>query len=532
MSDPTGYLALVLHAHLPYVRHPEHEDFLEERWFFDAMTETYLPLLNVFEGLEDDGVEYHILLSLSPTLVSMMEDTLLEERYAAHLVKLLALAEREAERTRHDARFRPLALWYRDQFHRTLYWFEEKYGRRPAMAFQRLAALGHVEIMTCAATHAFLPLLRNDPGAVRAQIRTAADFHRETFGVPSEGLWLPECAYYPGLDAAVREAGARFFLLDTHAFDHASARLPAGVYAPLYCPSGVAAFGRDPESGKQVWSGKEGYPGHPDYREFYRDIGYDLDPASLQGLLVDGTIRCETGIKYFRITGREHKEPYRPGMARERAARDAGDFLHRRQEQIGRLARSMDRPPLVVAPYDAELFGHWWFEGPIFLDILFRKMHYDQETVKTTTPGLYLQSYPTNPVVTPGGSSWGGEGHYEFWITESNQWVYPLLHDAAVILAGEVDRLDGRRAAGRVGRALRQAARELLLAQGSDWTFILRTGTSPEYAGARIRDHLARFQALIGMVQNNAIDERALSAIEHVDCLFPSLKLDYFSSRA
>ncbi|MCX7935068.1 MAG: DUF1957 domain-containing protein, partial [Planctomycetota bacterium] len=213
---PKGYLALVLHAHLPYVRHPEHENFLEERWFFEAMTECYIPLLRMLEGLEDDGVDYGLLISLSPTLVTMFEDDLLQERYYRHLSNLIALADREIKRTAGDPVFGPLARFYADFFRDVRYWYEERYERKLTAAFRRLAALGHLEIMTCAATHGFLPLLKINASAVRAQVATAVDYHRSIFGVAPEGMWLPETAVDTETLETLAECGIHFTILSPY----------------------------------------------------------------------------------------------------------------------------------------------------------------------------------------------------------------------------------------------------------------------------------------------------------------------------
>lgn len=530
MPHVSGSVCLILHAHLPFVRHPEHEDFLEERWFFEAMTETYLPLLRVLEGLEDDRVDYHLLLSLSPTLVTMMEDPLLLSRYEAHLHKVLDLAERETHRTRHEGHLNFLARWYRDLFRHTLHMFQERCRRRPALAFARLATLGHLELMTCTATHGFLPLLREDPGAVEAQVHVGCDTYAGVFATRPSGIWLPECAYHAGVETILREAGLDYFVLESHGILHADPPPVYGTLAPVYLPNGIAAFARDPESSKQVWSGEEGYPGHPTYREFYRDIGYELDAEVLREVLVDGQIRTDTGLKYWRITGQEEKALYDPHAAREQAAIHAQDFLERRTRQIVEASHTMDRRPVVVTPYDAELFGHWWFEGPIFLDMLLRKMHFDQDAIETSTPSRVLHETPTNQVTTPAGSSWGAEGHYGFWLSEKNSWIYPLLHDSAERFRAALSRgipPDSSPA----GRALRQAGRELLLAQSSDWPFIIQTGTSPEYATRRVREHLARFEHLLQQATEPHPDERSLAALESIDAIFPAIDLHHFLGR-
>ncbi len=533
---PKGHLAIVLHAHLPYVRHPEHENFLEELWFYEAMAETYIPLLRVLSRLEDDGVGYRLLLGLSPTLVSMMEDRLLAERFSRHLAKTVRLADRVRASQPAGSERRRLAEFHGDFYRDALFWFEEKCRRRVAAAFADLARLGNLDIITCGATHGFLPILRQNPAAVRAQLLAARDYHRSVFGQRPEGIWLPECAYYPGLEKLLAEAGYAYTFLDTHGVMNADRAPRRGVYAPVCCREGVAFFGRDPETGHQVWSAEQGYPGHPDYREFYRDLGFELPEAELSEFIVAGHIRVNTGLKFNRITSRQggEKAPYNPDAARERAARHAEHFLENRVRQAERLAPAMDgRPPLIVAPYDAELFGHWWFEGPQFLDYVFRKMHYDQDTVKCRTPAEYLRLFPENQFANPAGSSWGGDGTYEFWVNAANQDVIPPLHQAADRLSGVIENLPakGEFESTREEGVARQMLRELMLAQASDWPFIMRTGTSPEYAKKRIRDHLDRFWALDAMLREGRIDEKIFAAIRQADNIFPDCDLGWYGGR-
>ena len=219
---------------------------------------------------------------------------------------------------------------------------------------------------------------------------------------PAAGNLAARVRLPSGDDEILREYGIRFFFTDAHGILHASPRPKYGVFAPVYCPSGVAAFGRDLESSKQVWSAQEGYPGDPYYREFYRDIGYDLEYDYIRPYIHPSGLRVHTGIKYHRITGKTaDKQPYIPWIARERAAVHAGNFMFNREKQIEYLVEIMDRRPIVVSPYDAELFGHWWFEGPQWLDFLLRKIAYDQQNIELISPIDYLAIYPRNQVSTP-----------------------------------------------------------------------------------------------------------------------------------
>src|SRR6267154_829063 len=271
-----GYFILVLHAHLPFVRHPEHEKFLEENWLFEAITETYIPLLQVLNGWQRDGMATRLTLTVTPTLCAMLQDPLLQARYARHLDERIELAEKEIHRTHWEKRFQELAVFYHERF-REIRQFFEACNRDLAGAFRALQDSGHLEIITSAATHALLPLLANHPPSVRAQIFVARDHYIACFGREPRGIWLPECAYVEGLEAILHEAGLKWFITDTHGLLHARPRPRYGMFAPILTPNGVAVFGRDLDSAKQVWSRQEGYPGDPRYRDFYRDIGFDLD---------------------------------------------------------------------------------------------------------------------------------------------------------------------------------------------------------------------------------------------------------------
>jgi len=426
-----GYLCLVLHSHLPFVRHPEHENFLEEDWLFEAITETYIPLILMLEKLLNDGVDFRLTMSLTPTLISMLRDPLLQDRYLKHINKLIELGHKEVERTRWQPEFNHLANMYLGHFYASRNVFE-RYGRDLVNAFKGFQDTGKLEIITCAATHGFLPLMQVTPASIRAQVKVAVSHYESVFGRKPIGIWFPECGYYPGYDAILKEAGIKYFFLDAHGILHGSPRPKYGVFAPVYCKSGVACFGRDLESSKQVWSSIEGYPGDYYYREFYRDIGFDLDYDYIRPYIHPDGIRINTGIKYYRITGdTDHKEPYLPDRAKDKAAEQAGNFMFNRQRQVEHLFEFLQQKPIIVSPYDAELFGHWWYEGVIWLDFLIRKIVFDQDTISLITASEYLAINPRNQVITPSTSSWGWKGYNEMWLQGANDWIYRHLHFAS-----------------------------------------------------------------------------------------------------
>ncbi|OPX86283.1 MAG: 1,4-alpha-glucan branching enzyme [Pelotomaculum sp. PtaB.Bin104] len=523
-----GYLALVLHAHLPYVCHPERENALEERWLCEAITDTYIPLLKVFQGLIQDGADFHLTMSITPTLLSMLSDELLQKRYLKHINSLIKLAECEAERTKALPEFNQLAEGYLHRFNETRLFYLSHHCDL-IRVFRELQDSGHLEIITSAATHAFLPFIRTEE-AVRAQVKTAIRLHEKHFRRQPRGIWLPECAYRPGLDQILRECGLQFFFTEAHGVGCARPAPVFGLLSPVLTTSGVAAFPRDVDSSHEVWDARTGFPSDYDYREYYRDIGFDLPREIIGPFIHPDSIRLNTGIKYYRITGYgEHKEPYNPDWAFEKAARHAGHFLAGRQKQVEHWQERMGRQPLVCAPYDAELFGHWWYEGPLWLDLLLRKIHFDQDDIKTITPSEYLKLYADYQVCDLAMSTWGRHGYADVWLREENDWIYPALHQAEQVMIRLANRFT--KSMHPENRLLNQMARELMLAQSSDWAFIMDNHTMVDYAVKRTKYHINRFNRLQRMIEQGEIDGEWLSTVEKLDNIFPEIDYrDYRSS--
>ncbi len=523
-----GYLSLLLHTHLPFVRHPEEDYFLEENWLYEAITETYIPLIQAFDRLIDDGVDFRVTMSLTPPLVSMLKDPLLQDRYIRHIEKLIELSEKEIDRTGYMPHYHGLALMYNRKFSEARDTFVNKYKKDIVNAFKGFQEHGNLEIITSCATHGFLPILSVNSRDAEAQVNIGVDYYKKIFGRQPKGIWLPECGYYHGAENILKDAGIRFFFVDSHGIINADPSPRYSVYAPIYCPNGVAAFGRDWESSKQVWSAREGYPGDPDYREYYRDIGHELEFDYIKPYIHPQGIRVNTGIKYWRITGKtEYKEAYVPDWAREKAALHAANFMFNREKQIEHLTHHMDRKPIILSPYDAELFGHWWFEGPMWIELLMRKVAYDQKTFRMITPSEYLKEYSKNQVALPSPSSWGWKGYYEFWLEGGNDWIYKHMHKAGVRMREMAEKYsvllaNPSRDKLKV-RAMDQAARELVLAQSSDWAFIMKTGTMVPYAHKRVKTHIGRFNRIYDDVKNNSIDREWLSEVERRDNIFSDM---------
>jgi 1,4-alpha-glucan branching enzyme len=505
----TGYVALVLHAHLPYVRHPEHARPLEERWLHEAIWESYLPLLELLDRLARDGVRIALTVSVSPPLAAMLADGLLRDRFEDHLRRLEHLAARLGAGSGLDAAtlanagcFGPALPFYARRLAEVrAIW--ERVGGDILGALVAHRDRGHLDLITTTATHAYLPGLLATPTSIRAQLRLGLRAFTKLTGKRPLGLWLPECAYDPSLGPDLAEAGVRYTVLDAHGLELARPRPPFGISAPVLGSSGVAFFARDPDSARDVWSRQAGYPGDPVYREFYRDVGYDLPEEALLGELGPNGTRLATGLKLHRITGHDRpKEPYDPEAASARAREHARHFVAQREAML----RNVHAPsPILVSPFDAELFGHWWFEGPTFLEEVLRALNAStpEGGLSAITLGDYLQRFPEAALAEPAASTWGEGGYGAVWAGPEAARLWRHVHHAEHKVRAAVRARRG--VGGLAGRALDQAVRELMLLSSSDWAFMLRQGEMVEYAEARVKAHASRAAKLAEIAEGSQV---------------------------
>ena len=526
---PQGRLILLLHAHLPFVRHPGLERSVEETWLFEAISETYLPLLRVLGALEADKVPFRLVFALSPTLTAMLQDELLQTRYVAYAENALDLARREIQRNRHDEQMARLAKMYHDLHEQNLSDFIGRYERDITRGFDYHYKRGKVELLATAATHAYLPLYSLYPQSVHAQVGLGVGSHQRLFGKPARGFWLPECGYTPGLEDELKEHGIDYFFTATHGIVYASERPRYGVYQPVRCPNGVIALGADHLSTDAVWSAEDGYPSDHSYRDFYRDIGHDLPLDYIGPYLPDGSVRINTGFKYYAVTGRtDRKRPYDPDAARRKVVEHADNFIYNQLKRIRRLTPLMDESPVIVCPFDAELFGHWWFEGPQWIEALIRRIAQEEE-LHLTTPSELGRDPASFQTTQPAFSSWGTKGYSEVWLDGANDWIVRHTHKAIERICELTERFPNE--GGLKRRALNQAAREVLLSQASDWPFIIRAGTAVTYAVNRVKEHVGAVGRIYEALGRGPVGTEWLTQTERAHSIFPEIDYRVFSGQ-
>jgi 1,4-alpha-glucan branching enzyme len=536
----TDAFAFVLHGHLPYARAAGRWPHGEE-WVHEAILGTYLPLLSRLFDLREAGVPYRITLGLTPVLIEQLADDDINKRFGEYADDQIRRAEEDVRRFHElaDYSLESLATRYLNRYVALGNEYRKRFSRDLVGAFAELHRTGHVEILTSAATHGYLPLLRR-PAAIRGQLRNGIISTRRLIGIEPSGLWLPECAYAPGLENYLEEAGLTHFFIDAALLEGRETAAaprgfalkgdvaaqfgrwqsdggangpprsrPYGVEPDVLLPhlvgaSRVAAIARHPGVSGQVWSAAHGYPGDPAYREFHRK-----DEVS--------------GLRYWRVTdsssGLGEKALYEWDIARGRARSHAAHFVELVRSELGAHRRATRHDGLLVAAFDLELFGHWWFEGVDWLGDVLGSLA--GSSPSTTSVAAWLGSSPPTQSVRLREGSWGRDNDHSTWLNDLTTSMWPELDRAQ----REMEELVARGVRNYLGtRALAQAARELLLAQASDWEFLMTTGQARAYAGERFRTHLLRFERACAIAGSGDADAEAeLEALERVDNPFPTV---------
>ncbi len=547
-----GKLILLLHAHLPYVlshgRWPHGVD-----WVNEACAETYIPLLRVFEELSKEGYTPGVTLSLSPTVCEMLSNDEFVKGFEEYLSERILASERELSALSTDAPLYRLALMWLEFYTTVSKDFRERYNKDLLGAFRRLQEAGSIEVITTCATHGYLPLLSDD-GSIRLQIKEAVNTHRKHFGTGPVGMWLPECAYRPeglwhnpitgstlhrkGIERFLEAEGIRYIFLDTHMLvggnalsypelhakvgvehDVVGVGSPRSPYKVFSLGGAVYMFTRDPATGVQVWSSRWGYPGDGSYLEFHKKSF----PA---------------GLRYWRVTHREcglgSKALYDPDEAARRAEEHATHFVGLVDGLAAGYYEQTGSTATIAAPYDAELFGHWWYEGPLWLRSVIEGL-YRHKTVLPTTARSHIDGlHGAGPQVEVPEGSWGDGGDHKVWLNDQTRWIWRCIYSAESVMRRACELSRERRGA-VAERILKQMARELLLLESSDWPFLVTTATAEDYAEKRVETHFEDLKRLAVILERcleeggiNSEEEGFVSMLEERDNIFRDMDISSF----
>ncbi len=560
-NNSLGYVTFALHSHLPYVvNHGTWPHGME--WLHEAAAETYLPLLRVFGELEQQGLALQANVNLSPILLEQLSHPEFKDEFPKYLMRKIKAAHKDADdfTLQNDPHMVKVSRFWLHFYEQALRQFDEL-GSNIIRGFQRFYDSGAIEIITCGATHGYFPLLGTD-SSIQAQVKTGVETHERFFGRKPRGIWLPECGYRPagtwqfpvtpdgssrpakpfyreGVEQILAEHGLQFFYVDTHLVDSSTRFTPyellaGGVpiametveeppaknfYRPYYADgpdrdAQVAFFTRDPRTSAQVWSGDQGYPGDGNYLEFHKK-------------------RWPGGNRYWRITGRKIdlglKQPYDPAIALERTREHAKHFVRITHETLERYGKNGAAASILTAPFDAELFGHWWFEGPEWLKNVALEFAKPESRVKLISCTDYLDQFPPSAYVALPEGSWGAESNNSVWLNEDTAWTWKHIY-AAETAVQQMANSGLWRGNDTATRLVKQICRELLLLESSDWQFLITTKAARDYAEKRFNTHLEQFRTLLDIWRRFEATHQIsleklqeLEGIELRDSVFPDI---------
>lgn len=564
-----GSLAIVLHSHIPYVlshgRWPHGAD-----WLLEVTAETYIPLLNALFSLVDEGCSPRMTISITPVLMEQLADRSFALEFAAYakMRAATAAANRKEFSSLHDHQMASLADYWHGYYSGIYTDFKKRYKSSLLKSFAELQDAGHVEIMTSSATHGYSPLLSQDE-SIHAQVKQGVSTYQQHFGRQPLGYWLPECAYRPGyqwsaplqpksqqiqpysrkgVEEFLRENGLKYFIVESHLLQGGETH---GVYIdrfgalqklwkqyseeqevadPVKTPYAfymveptaqdeepIFVFIRDHVTGRQVWSRKGGYPGDPCYLEFHKK-------------------HSPGGLRYWRVTGPDvdlgEKTIYDPRVAMQMTADHAKHFVEVAKATLNEHAEQLGRPGVICAPYDTELYGHWWFEGVEWLKNVLRTIDHDPGISAVTCSEYIGENVPSASISLPEGS-WGEGGFHYMWLNEETDWTWSYVYEAEIQMKTLIDQYGDN---ADVQPILKQAARELLLLQSSDWQFCISTKTSKDYGEVRLTDHFKNFQRLATLIKKVGQGQKpddaewaAYKVCEERNCLFHNIDPQWFS---
>lgn len=554
---PLGRMVLCLHTHMPYVlshgKSPHGTD-----WLFEAAAECYLPLLDTLNRLRNQGIRPRWTFTMTPVLAEQLSDEAFKDGFEAYCQEKIdyALADQKKFIAEGETGLQGLAGFWQRIYTKALVHFKHEWNRDIIGAFRSFQEDGLIEIAASGATHGYLPLACTEE-SIAAQIRIGVETYKRHFGQAPQSFWLPECAYRPagewkapagedeevwprpGLETHLAREGLKQFFVDSHMirggeplgtywqkfpqlaemFARSRKLFEAPVedrseYEPYGINEGLTVFARDPETTVRVWSGDVGYPGDPRYLEFHKQ-------------LYPGRHR------YWRISENKAdlgaKQPYDPWQAYEQIAGHARDFVQVMKGALAHYRGETGKEGTITAMYDTELFGHWWWEGPEFLYEAAVALHNDPD-IESLTPSELVEEHPPKRQINMPEGSWGEGGYHSVWLNNDNHWIWEHLYPAQRRM---------RELAGRVGeseladRIITQAGRELLLAEASDWPFLISTFSAKDYAEARFSDHIERFNRLAAMSEQSSLSEEEtafLEECEEKDSLFADLNPSLWQS--
>jgi 1,4-alpha-glucan branching enzyme len=569
----SGDFVLVLHTHLPWVLHhgnwPHGVD-----WLSEAVAECYIPLLNSFNELLDEGIKARITMDISPVLCEQAEHPDFKDIFIKYCDEKIAWAEKDQKQFTemgYDAHHIYLAHWWAEWYAARKKDFIEKYNMSIIGAMRDLQDKGVIEVATCGATHGYFPLLGTEE-SIDLQIHAAKENYKKHFGRDPRGIWLPECAYRPtynwksyipvapyhhprlrpGVEQLLAKYDIEYFITDqdlteraipvgtylddkkenfvsknSNEFDASGIDYDNLIYQPFHVASDdnveygtAAAFTRHRDIAMQVWSGEVGYPGQPDYLDFHKKHFGSM-------------------LRYWRVTDNKadmmYKTLYHPDWTQDKIDHQSNHFIHHIENTLNWFKNSTGKQGTLCTPFDTELFGHWWFEGPAFLKAVIKGIH-NSPYVNTATCSEELTRVKPKEVVRIPEGSWGENNNHDVWINEDTKWTWESIYNDENALREIYKNYDINNLDDQARRILTQTLREMMLEHSSDWQFLIHTKSARDYAEQRFSYHHNDFNKFIDLFKRymeskeiSPTDLNYLEEAERRNSVFPELQIEWWN---
>jgi len=526
-------LAFIIKTYQDYIRISDEKslelDNVRLNAFFDAVSDSYIPLLQMFERLENDGVNFKVGLVLPPILCNMLENPEIQELYLQYLEKRIALGKKEVNRSKNDPAAQELVKENLEKYIQLKKSFSSKYQKNLINQFAEYQKKGLIEILATCASDIFIPHYADLPEALSAQIEIGLQAYKRSFGDIPEGFFLPEFGYTPGIEKLIKAYGYTYTILHSRSV-LLSQNIPSdGIFYPTRSENGLIIYSAD-SSIKDLIYGEEAYSTASCYRNENRDIGFELDLKKLSPVLEQNAARYSTGYKYWKKDFSEEAAfSYNPKEAAQQAEKDAENFISNRLaflEHASEFAKNEDFV-ISVCCLDDNYLRSQWYEYLNWLENVLRQA--DESKLETVLLGSLVTKSYTLEKIEASYSSGAGQGYGENLLSSKNCWMMRYVRKATERMIDLAERFPND--TGLKTRLLNIGSVELLLAQSSSLAKMIEDDDCADYANRRFRLSINAFTSVFDSLGSNTVSTEWLTTLESLDNVFPWINYRVFCKK-
>ncbi len=528
---PEKRLILVIAAEQAYIRRTSPHDVFSapNDILFSAVTDTYIPLVDMMYRLEDENVPFKLNLVMSPLLCELLEDPSVQNQYIANLEKRIEIGKKELERNESDPKVLALVKSTLETLKKKKDLFENRFQKRIVKQIRKFVAKGEVEIIPTAASYAYLPHYADMPESINAQIEAGLYSAKYFFGEIGGGFYLPYMGWASGFDRIMRPYGINYTILDAKALLFSETPNGRGIFCPVRTNGSLVLFGTDPDTISDI-AGDDGYMNDESYLSVESDVGFELPGEELKDIMENDGSRVQTGFKYWkRHEETEERTAYDPKEARRKASDDARDFFESKKAKLIAASRELPEDDAVlVCNIPAEYIGQEWHEGPLWLEEVIRRCASDgdielsvcKDNLKKQFSLQKLEPYPC---------SCGGNGYSEDLLDSCNSWMMRYTRKATERMIELANRFPGETSL--KARLLNLGAKEVFLVQSSALPKMVQEGLCPDFAREEFKDDILSFSQVFDALASNSVSTEWLTRLEKEHPLFPWMNYRIFSRK-